>query len=253
MLKSQSIQIRQSEIRGRLNELLDKDELTEDERAERDRLTAEFKDSEPNLRAALVSETGPDAEAADEPDADVVDAVQLRDYFAAGMGGELTGAARELNAGLDLDARPLSGGVWIPPQALMSDDLQERADTTTGAPTAVGGSQAGILGRLFSDGRRGSPGLHVSDRRTGHGDLSGNHRRQRRSGSQQGRDRGRRRRDHQRRIVEADPDRNPVRGQSRIAVGTVGNANRTGRRFAQRHARQAGCAGDQWAGGFAGH
>ena len=152
MLKSQSIQIRQSEIRGRLNELLDKDELTEDERAERDRLTAEFKDSEPNLRAALVSETGPDAEAADEPDADVVDAVQLRDYFAAGMGGELTGAARELNAGLDLDARPLSGGVWIPPQALMSDDLQERADTTTGAPTAVGGSQAGILGRLFSDG-----------------------------------------------------------------------------------------------------
>ena len=153
MRKSQTIQLRQSELRGRLNELLDKDELSDDEKAERDRLTAEFKDSEPQLRAALIVESGDDekADADDDEKADVVDAVQLRDYFAAGMGGPLTGAARELNDELELGTPP-SGGVWIPPEALMSDDLQERADTTTNAPTAVGGSQATILGRLFSDG-----------------------------------------------------------------------------------------------------
>ncbi len=50
----QKIQLRQSEKRQKLNALLELDELTEEQRGQRDTLTTELQDLEPELRAAIV-------------------------------------------------------------------------------------------------------------------------------------------------------------------------------------------------------
>ena len=58
MLRSQTLAIRISEVRQRLNEIagLAGDALTEEIRAEADTLTAEFRNSETQYRAAIVAE-----------------------------------------------------------------------------------------------------------------------------------------------------------------------------------------------------
>ena len=48
------LQLRQSEVREKLNNLVAKDVLTDDERSELEALTVEMKDLEPKLRAAIV-------------------------------------------------------------------------------------------------------------------------------------------------------------------------------------------------------
>ena len=61
MTTAQRLQIRASEIRQRLNAISGLDDLTDEVRAESDRLTGEFRDVETKLRAALVAE-GDEAE-----------------------------------------------------------------------------------------------------------------------------------------------------------------------------------------------
>ena len=104
MLKSQKLQREQSEVRQRLNAALDKDELTDDERAQMERDTKRSDQIESELRAALTVE-GEDTRqaAATEPDSEHRERLELRsratltNYFLAAMGRRhVTGAEQEL-------------------------------------------------------------------------------------------------------------------------------------------------------------
>ena len=114
MTLSQTLSIRLSEIRQRLNAVagLEGDAFTDEIRAESDRLTAEHADKETQYRAALVSEAG-DAEhrAAELANGSHVEPPEvrerreirgrtgLRDYLtAACSGAPVTGSASEFNA-----------------------------------------------------------------------------------------------------------------------------------------------------------
>ncbi len=70
----QKLQVRQSELRQRVNDLLGKDALEDAEAAELEKATRELQDIEPKLRAALVAQD--DDSTADE---DTADAEQKRD------------------------------------------------------------------------------------------------------------------------------------------------------------------------------
>ena len=59
MITSQKHELRASEIRQRLNAIARMDELSDDLRAESDKLTAEYADVETRKRAALVAECSP--------------------------------------------------------------------------------------------------------------------------------------------------------------------------------------------------
>ena len=68
MTKSQKIQLRQSEIRQRLNDLLGNDARSEDEQAELEKLTGEAQTLETEFRAALVAEPDPEVTVTDPTD-----------------------------------------------------------------------------------------------------------------------------------------------------------------------------------------
>ncbi len=74
MTPLQKLQVRQSELRQRVNDLLGKDALEDAEAAELEKATRELQDIEPKLRAALVAQD--DDSTADE---DTADAEQKRD------------------------------------------------------------------------------------------------------------------------------------------------------------------------------
>ena len=59
MTNSQKIQLRQSEVRQRLNELsgLEGDDFTAEHRAETDKLAGEYRDLETRFRAATIAES----------------------------------------------------------------------------------------------------------------------------------------------------------------------------------------------------
>ena len=62
MTKTQTIQLRLSECRQRLNELLGVETRSDEENTELDTLTAEVSKREPELRAAIASEPDPEIE-----------------------------------------------------------------------------------------------------------------------------------------------------------------------------------------------
>jgi len=144
MTRIQRLQVRQSECRQRINELLDKanraDGLSDDENTELDKLTREVQDLEPKLRAALVADAdgdgadgadGEDGEAeqrADEQDAElremqaIGDRARLGRYIAAALSGHnLDGAERELNEALGLRA----DGVIEAPYVMLLESAEE--------------------------------------------------------------------------------------------------------------------------------
>ena len=180
MLTSQRIAVRLSEIRQRLNEIagLDDDAMTDEVRAEADKLTAEYRTKETQHRAAIVAE-GEEQRAAEgehgngdgEP-AEVralLDRVTLFDYLRPAAGGVgLAGAPVELAAALRVPAVGTSGGVAIPWRMLECPEHraapvprgEARAFTTTAAldgPMA----QRPILQRLFGVDILGALGVRV--------------------------------------------------------------------------------------------
>ena len=156
--------LRLSEIRQRLNEIsgLSGEALTDEVRAEADKLTAEFRDVETQWRAAVVAEGVAEAEAnGDAGDGDGQPAevrnlrrqVSVQDYLTAAYSGRpLSGAAQELNDALEI--RAMGGGVPIP-WAVLADgeaaDVEHRVDATT-TTTQLGGvaTRRPILQRLFA-------------------------------------------------------------------------------------------------------
>ena len=155
MLRSQTINLRISEVRQRLNALAGQDSLTDEERAESDRLTTEFADCETRHRAAIVGESAEATTRAAEfsTDGEATELRQLAEKASIGRylthartGAQLAdGPELELNQALKVG---VTDGIAIPWQALEVRALETRAPTTTAALDG-GTMQRPILQRLF--------------------------------------------------------------------------------------------------------
>ena len=139
MLNSQRLAVRSSELREKLNTLSGLDTLNDEQRAELDTTTKEFKDTELQYRAALLSEGEEEQRAKEsEPDAEHRERLALRskasvtDYILSAIQGTaLTGAAAEYRA-----AEGIADG--IPMELFDTAETEQRADAPTPAPGTVG-------------------------------------------------------------------------------------------------------------------
>ena len=178
MTRSQTLAIRLSEIRQRLNEIsgLEPDAMTDEVRTEADRLAGEYKAAETQHRSALIAE-GDEARAAegefgagDGTPAEVraiLDRVTIGDYLApAAAGVGIVGAAAELAGALEVPTHGPSGGVAVPWTVLARGLGEQRAAPEARAFTTTGqndGPQAQrpILQRLFGPGIMDSLGVRM--------------------------------------------------------------------------------------------
>ena len=152
MLNSQRLQVEQSQLREKINSTFDNGELTDDQRADLDKLTKRSQEIELELRAALTAEgmeTAAVTEPVTEPDAEIRERLELRsraqltNYLTAAMQGRLpSGAEAELQSAAGIDT-----GV---PLELWDTPLETRADTTTGAPSTVGVNLAPLQPMVFA-------------------------------------------------------------------------------------------------------
>ena len=155
MTNAQKLAVRLSEIRQRLNEIsgLDDEGMTEEVRAEADKLAAEFKNAETQHRSALIAEADEQRAAADDfangnGDGEAAEVRALRgrvrvgEYVGAAIDQRMAeGAEAELNAALGMrgNAFPLS--------LLAPAPVEARASTNTDSQTNQSGRW---LDRLFA-------------------------------------------------------------------------------------------------------
>ena len=178
MTHKQKIEIRLSEVRGRLNEIagLEGEKFTDEIRGEADALQAEYATLETRHRAAITSESEDEARmqgafSEDGESAEIrqlMGAVSIADYLTpATAGSGIEGRARELNAALKVEGVGKSGGVLIP-WAVLAGPLpapeararEERAFTDTG-DYAGGVAARPILQRLFGPGILDALGVRI--------------------------------------------------------------------------------------------
>ena len=183
MTNAQKLAIRLSEIRQRLNEIsgLADDAMTDEIRAEADKLTGEYKNAETQHRSALIAE-GEEQRAAEgefgnadgEP-AEVralISRVGIGDYLMpakAGIG--LAGPAAELNAAFKVGTVGQSGGILVPWRMLECPEHraapaprgESRAFTATTNANGLDGPmmQRPILQRLFGMDILGALGARI--------------------------------------------------------------------------------------------
>ena len=141
MKEALKVALRLSTVRERLNELGGKADLTVEERAEIDELTAEYGTLEARGRAlAVAQEVEETTPAPVDPDrAELENRADLADIYAAAVEGRsTTGATAELQDELGLSGNqvPLSM-------------IEERTTGVTPAPGDVGANQAAILPAVF--------------------------------------------------------------------------------------------------------
>ena len=140
MTNSQRLTIRASEIREKLNELSQVDELSTEERSELDKLSKEYQDVEAKLRAATIAEADAEKRALEtEPDAEMRERLELRgkasltSYLRAALSGRrVDGVEQELQEAAGVgDGIPLE--LWD-----TTKKVETRADASTAAPGTVG-------------------------------------------------------------------------------------------------------------------
>ena len=164
MTTAQKLAIRLSEIRQKLNELSASDELSDEQRAEMGKLTAEYPSVEERHRAAIVAESEA-AERRAAGDVDGAEGAELRRLqstarlgrylVAAAAGVAVDGAEGELLDALEVRDHPgvQPGAVQVPWSVLLDDNEapEQRASTTTAAYDGPQ-RQRPILQRLFGRG-----------------------------------------------------------------------------------------------------
>ena len=151
MTNSQRLTVRSSEIRANLNELSGLDELTDEQRSQIDTLTQEYRNTEAQLRAAVISEGEEEKRALEqEPDREVRERIELRSkanltgYLRAALSGRrVDGAERELQA-----AAGIGDGI---PLELWDVATETRADASTAAPGTVGVNLDRIRPAVFAN------------------------------------------------------------------------------------------------------
>ena len=160
MTNSQKIQIRQSEVRQRLNELsgLEGDDFTAEHRAETEKLSTEYSDLETRFRAATLAEV----EAVSPVDREGAEGAEIRALVGrASLGAylseavnqsPLSGSSPEAELRKELLGESAQPGTlpWavLAPEAL--EVRQTDAETTIGSSVALPSRQNQILGRVFS-------------------------------------------------------------------------------------------------------
>lgn len=169
MTNAQRLQIRQSEIRERLNELSNPEsELTDDGKTELNSLMSEMADIEPKLRAAIVAEqetieSRNDPESGSDPLGDLRERASVSEYIRQAVNGQpLEGACRELNDELKITAiRGQGGGVLMPVEQLALRLRADVANTTTSAADADETNRRPIFSRLFARGVMEAMGVRL--------------------------------------------------------------------------------------------
>ena len=170
MTNVQKLQIRQSEIRERLNALSAPEaDSTEESKAEIDRLMVEIGEIEPKLRAAIVAEQETVEARNDERGSgdtrldDLRKRASVSEYIRQAIHGQpLDGACRELNEELKITAiRGQGGGVLMPIEQLALQHRADVANTTTSAEDADETSRRPIFGRLFARGVMDAMGIRL--------------------------------------------------------------------------------------------
>ena len=158
MTNVQKLQIRQSEIRERLNELSNPEtELSDDGKAELNKLMAEMAEIEPKLRGAIVAEqesieSRNDGSSSDSQLDGLRQRASVSEYIRQAVNGQpLSGACLELNQELKIvPVRGQGGGVLMPVEQLaLRADV---ANTTTTAADADETQRRPIFSRLFATG-----------------------------------------------------------------------------------------------------
>ena len=164
MTNSQKIQLRQSEVRERLNVLsgLEGDAFTEEKRAESERLGKEYNDLEARFRAAIVAEskaTAPlDREGKEGAEIrGLVKRSSLSSYIGEALNQtDLSGSSPEVELRAALigeDAQPgFCPWVMLAPSVLDDRDEIRQTDTETALASSVDvpSRQNQILGRVFA-------------------------------------------------------------------------------------------------------
>ena len=150
MTTAQRLTIKASEERSRLNELSGLETLTDEQRTEIDTLSAEYADTERQLRAAIAAEPDPAVETHQTPDGEDRERLALRSratlggYLLARMQGRLpAGELAEYQAACGVED-------GIPLDLFESDRpaVEVHADAATPSPAA--GSGAGLnIGRIL--------------------------------------------------------------------------------------------------------
>ena len=153
MLESQTIQLRMSELRQKINEFGD-DETVEFRAEEMDSMTGEYRQLESKFRAALVKESA-EIEATPTGDLDSEGResraleleIEVRHYVESALtDAPLEGREREFN-----DAHKLFGvGTQLPWAALLSPEARAEMRAATVAPDVGGTNSRSILGRVFA-------------------------------------------------------------------------------------------------------
>ena len=167
MTNAQKIQIRQSQIRERLNEISNPEtELTDENKAEMNSLMVEMSELEPRLRAAITAEqetieSRNDGTSENSPLDDLRQRASVSEYLRQAVHGQpIEGACKELNQELGITAvRGQGGGVLMP-----VEQLALRADvpntTLTGAD-ADSTNRRPIFSRLFARGVLEAMGIRI--------------------------------------------------------------------------------------------
>ena len=113
MRKRDRLTIEQSEVREKLNGLLAKDEMTEDERGTLGTLSKRAQEIEVELRAAILAEPDPAESTTETPDAEMRERLELRSratvgaYLRAALSGRaVSGAESELAQAAGVDGIP---------------------------------------------------------------------------------------------------------------------------------------------------
>ena len=150
MTKRQKLELEQSEKRQKINELLGKDELTDEERAELETLTKRMQQIEVEMRAAIVAEGEEESRAAElfEDNGETAEVralrgrVRLGAYLEAALEQRsVTGAEAAFNAALEIPAGRF-------PLELLAPEPRTEARATTDTDSAA--MQGTWLDRLFS-------------------------------------------------------------------------------------------------------
>ena len=159
MTNSQKIQLRQSEVRQRLNELsgLEGDDFTAEHRAETDKLAGEYSDLETRFRAATIAESQAvppvDREGAEGAEIrELVGRASLGAYISEAVNqSPLSGSSPESELRKELLGESAQPGTlpWavLAPEAL---EVRTDAETSIGSSVALPSRQNQILGRVFS-------------------------------------------------------------------------------------------------------
>ena len=165
MTTSQTLELRASEIRQRLNAIAGMDDLSDDVRAESDKLTEEYADVETRRRAALIAEDAERVEthATVHVDAETRERLRLRDRST--LGGFLQAAMAGRLPGGELAEYASACGVepgQVPLDIFEADRprVEEHADAVSPAPsTGTGSTLHPVQPYVFAESIAGQLGI----------------------------------------------------------------------------------------------